>query len=98
MRNLPWLQELGLSGARFNRAIICYTARQDHCIKEILTPSIVKLDIPTFISFRLPEGDMYRNKPHAIKALKDIWLQIAKTGRDALKQKTGNLQRRGSDV
>lgn len=57
MRNLPWPHELGLSGARFNRASICYTARQYLCFKEILALSIVKLDISKFISFGLPEGE-----------------------------------------
>jgi len=56
VRNLPWPQELGLSGAGFNRASICYTAGQEHCLKEILTPSIVKIDISKFISFGPPEG------------------------------------------
>ena len=37
---------------------------------------------------------IYRNKPHTIEALCDIWLEIAKTGRDVLRQKTGDLKRR----
>jgi len=72
MRNLPWPQELGLSGARFNRTSICYSAGQDHCIKEILTPSIVKINTSKFISFGLPEGDRAREQTSHERSLKGL--------------------------
>lgn len=67
--NLPWPQNLGLSGARFKRVSICYTTRQDHCIKEILDLSIVKLDISKFISFGIPEGDNVQEQTSHYRSL-----------------------------
>lgn len=52
-----WPQELGLSGSRFNSAIVRYKARQDHFNKETLALLIIKLDIPKFIYFGIQEGD-----------------------------------------
>ena len=55
--------------ACFNRASVCYTAGQDHCIKEILNPSIVKIDISKFISFGSPVGDSVQEQTSHYRSL-----------------------------
>ena len=58
LNNLPRPQQMTLSDTHCKRVRHCYTARQDHFIKCPLAPSIARLDISKFISFKLPEVEI----------------------------------------
>jgi hypothetical protein len=62
MSNLPRPQQMTLTDTRSNRADHCYTAKQDHFIKDLAVPSVARLDISKFLSFGLPEGESVQEK------------------------------------